>query len=120
MHRTGGVEQVVRGADQRRVREHLWEVADLPLAPVVVFLGQQPDIVAQAGQAREQRPRLVQPSSRPSWSRVCPLAKREGWLNSEMPPPSLQRRIRSFGKSLTWTLAFKAPVPGLPTSGRAD
>ena len=47
--------QVVRGVDQRDVRERLREVADQPLASRVVLLGEQADVVAQREQPFEER-----------------------------------------------------------------
>ena len=50
--------EIERGVDQRDVREGLREVADQPARRAVVFLGQQPDVVAQRQQPLEQRSRL--------------------------------------------------------------
>ncbi len=48
--------QVQRGLDQRHVAEGLRGVADLALIPRVVFLAEQPDVVAQGQQPLEQAP----------------------------------------------------------------
>src|SRR5260221_7982851 len=52
------VREIVRAINQGNVREGLRHVADQPLRHRVVFLGEQPDIVAQREQAIEQRARL--------------------------------------------------------------
>src|SRR5512144_1983751 len=54
--------QIVRGGDQRDVRERLREVADLPLSLRVVFFGQQAHIVAECDQSVEQLVGLVHAS----------------------------------------------------------
>ena len=45
--------------DQREVRERLREIAELAAAAGIVFLGEQPDVVARRQQALEQLARLV-------------------------------------------------------------
>src|SRR5712691_200411 len=59
MYRLGCVTEVMRGVDERDVRERLREVADLAAAARVVLLGQQADVVAQREDPLEQRARLV-------------------------------------------------------------
>ena len=54
--------QVEGGVDQRDKGEGLREVADLTAVLGVVFLGQQPEVVAQRQQTIEQRPALVTPA----------------------------------------------------------
>ena len=58
----GGTRQVEGGVDQRDMGEGLREVADLTAVLGVVFLGQQPEVVAQRQQTIEQRPALVTPA----------------------------------------------------------
>src|SRR5688572_32979639 len=56
----GGGAQVQGSIDQRDVGESLGKVAEKALLERIVFLGEQPDIVGEAGQTVEQRARLVQ------------------------------------------------------------
>src|SRR5205085_9016771 len=62
MYGLGGMTQVVCGVDQRHVRERLREVAYLPAQARVVFLRQQPEVVAKLEQALKQLARLVRAS----------------------------------------------------------
>src|SRR5437868_2214304 len=50
--------QVMRGIDQRDMRERLREIAHLPAGSRIVFLRQQSEIVAQIEEPLEQRPRV--------------------------------------------------------------
>src|SRR5580698_9770082 len=52
----------MRRIDEREMRERLGKVAELAAAVRVVFLGQQPHVVAQRQQALEQSESLVMPS----------------------------------------------------------
>ena len=57
--------KVVRGVDQRDMREGLREVAEKAARHGIVFLGEQPDIVGQRRKALEQLPASSRrPSSR--------------------------------------------------------
>ena len=55
------LQKIMRRIDHRQMRKRLGEIAKLPLADRIVFLRQQPDVVAQGHQALEQRPRFVAP-----------------------------------------------------------
>ena len=59
-----------------------------------------------------QRWRWEQPISRPCRSRVWPFAKPEGLRKTEIPPVSVQRRIRSLGMSLTSRHSWSANQTG--------
>src|SRR5262245_19128304 len=59
MSRLARATQIVRGIDERDVRERLREVSDLSPALDVVLLCQQPDVVADGEQPLEQSAGVV-------------------------------------------------------------
>jgi hypothetical protein len=67
MRSVGGAEGAVLAerdcrADQREMGEGLREVAELALGVRIVFLGEQPDIVAEGEQSLEERAGFVVPA----------------------------------------------------------
>jgi hypothetical protein len=54
-----GEKEIVCRIDQSDVRKRLWEVADEPLRPRVVFLRQETDVVAEPNQSLEDPARLI-------------------------------------------------------------
>src|SRR5260221_1670241 len=58
LYRLPAVGEVERGRDEGDVREGLREIADQPPGLRIIFLGQQPEVVAQPEQPLEQALRL--------------------------------------------------------------
>jgi hypothetical protein len=56
--RPGASRKIAGGVDDRNVRQRLREIADQVSATAIIFLGQQPDVVAQREQSLEQRNRV--------------------------------------------------------------
>src|SRR5271155_59202 len=72
--------QIVRRVDQRHMRKCLREISHLPLPDGVVFLGQQPHVVAQGKQPLEYLTRLILTSHQRQIIRVPERAGQKGSL----------------------------------------
>ena len=120
--RTGDVFEVVRAVDQRYVGERLGEVAELPLRRRVVLLGDQPDVVDEAGEALEERDALVR--SRPS-GRGCRRARTS---RGETRPPRWEpvdpcsdvsyRRTKPVDRGASRSIASTVPTMRGSVAGR--
>src|SRR5579875_3277401 len=90
------------------MREGLGKVADLPLELRIVFLGEEPDIVAQREQALEQLARLVHPILQRVIVGEPEAAGEEGALAGRKPRMGIISRLASSsGLPKLWVKALR-------------